>query len=166
MLTSRAIATLLFFGGWNAPLHLTFVPGGRLVPSSRLRASCSFICGCGPTLPRLRYDRFDGLRLEGSLTGGNAQSRRHGSRRGVHGLGKSMASRNGSTTPAAIADREFRSRLAHVSQAGDEEYPSKKKQHSPRFHGLHELAGRYADAKSGASGASFARALPCQCDPP
>ena len=57
MLTVSCIATLLFFGGWNAPLHLTFIPGvGWFV----IKVACFmfFYMWLRATLPRLRYDRL------------------------------------------------------------------------------------------------------------
>src|ERR1700678_3806755 len=57
MLTVSCIATLLFFGGWNAPLHLTFVPG---VAWFVIKVACFmfFYMWLRATLPRLRYDRL------------------------------------------------------------------------------------------------------------
>ncbi|MFZ0574558.1 MAG: NADH-quinone oxidoreductase subunit NuoH [Candidatus Cybelea sp.] len=57
MLTVSCIATLLFFGGWNAPLHLTFIPG---VAWFVIKVACFmfFYMWLRATLPRLRYDRL------------------------------------------------------------------------------------------------------------
>jgi len=57
MLTVSCIATLLFFGGWNAPLGLTMVPG---VIWFVLKVGCFmfFYMWLRATLPRLRYDRL------------------------------------------------------------------------------------------------------------
>jgi NADH-quinone oxidoreductase subunit H len=57
MLTVSCIATLLFFGGWNAPLGLTMVPG---VVWFVLKVLCFmfFYIWIRATLPRLRYDRL------------------------------------------------------------------------------------------------------------
>src|SRR6202046_2354153 len=57
MWTVSCIATLLFFGGWNAPLGLTVVPG---VVWFILKVACFmfFYIWLRATLPRLRYDRL------------------------------------------------------------------------------------------------------------
>jgi NADH-quinone oxidoreductase subunit H len=57
MLTVSCIATLLFFGGWNAPLGLTVVPG---VVWFVIKVACFmfFYIWLRATLPRLRYDRL------------------------------------------------------------------------------------------------------------
>ncbi len=57
MLTVSCIATLLFFGGWNAPFGLTMVPG---VVWFVLKVLCFmfFYIWIRATLPRLRYDRL------------------------------------------------------------------------------------------------------------
>jgi NADH-quinone oxidoreductase subunit H len=57
MLTVSCIATLLFFGGWNAPFGLTIVPG---VVWFVLKVLCFmfFYIWIRATLPRLRYDRL------------------------------------------------------------------------------------------------------------
>jgi NADH-quinone oxidoreductase subunit H len=57
MLTVSCVATLLFFGGWNAPLGLTMVPG---VVWFALKVLCFmfFYIWLRATLPRLRYDRL------------------------------------------------------------------------------------------------------------
>jgi NADH-quinone oxidoreductase subunit H len=57
MLTVSCIATLLFFGGWNAPLGLTAIPG---VVWFVLKVACFmfFYMWLRATLPRLRYDRL------------------------------------------------------------------------------------------------------------
>jgi NADH:ubiquinone oxidoreductase subunit H len=47
MLTVSCIATLLFFGGWNAPFGLGPVPiPGIVWFIIKVAASCSSICGC------------------------------------------------------------------------------------------------------------------------
>ena len=57
MLTVSCIATLLFLGGWNAPLHLTFVPG--VVWFVLKVAAFMFVyIWLRATLPRFRYDRL------------------------------------------------------------------------------------------------------------
>ncbi|HVS45963.1 MAG TPA: NADH-quinone oxidoreductase subunit NuoH [Verrucomicrobiae bacterium] len=57
MLTVSCIATLLFMGGWNAPFHLTFVPG--VVWFVLKVAAFMFVyIWLRATLPRLRYDRL------------------------------------------------------------------------------------------------------------
>ncbi|MGB8520210.1 MAG: NADH-quinone oxidoreductase subunit NuoH [Candidatus Tumulicola sp.] len=57
MLTVSCIATLLFFGGWNAPFGLTAVPG---VVWFVVKVACFmfFYMWLRATLPRLRYDRL------------------------------------------------------------------------------------------------------------
>jgi NADH-quinone oxidoreductase subunit H len=57
MLTVSCIATLLFFGGWNAPFGLTIVPG---VVWFILKVAffMFFYMWLRATLPRLRYDRL------------------------------------------------------------------------------------------------------------
>ena len=57
MLTVSCIATLLFFGGWNAPFGLTMVPG---VVWFIVKVGCFmfFYMWLRATLPRLRYDRL------------------------------------------------------------------------------------------------------------
>ena len=57
MITVSCIATLLFFGGWNAPFGLTIVPG--LVWFVLKAALFIFMyIWLRTTLPRLRYDRL------------------------------------------------------------------------------------------------------------
>src|SRR5579863_6103575 len=57
MLTVSCIATLLFFGGWNAAFGLTAVPG---VVWFVVKVACFmfFYMWLRATLPRLRYDRL------------------------------------------------------------------------------------------------------------
>ncbi|MGB8964156.1 MAG: NADH-quinone oxidoreductase subunit NuoH [Candidatus Cybelea sp.] len=57
MLTISCIATLLFFGGWNAPFGLTMIPG---VAWFVVKVLCFmfFYMWLRATLPRLRYDRL------------------------------------------------------------------------------------------------------------
>lgn len=57
MLTVSCIATLLFFGGWNAPFGLAAVPGivWFLI---KVAAFMFFYIWLRATLPRLRYDRL------------------------------------------------------------------------------------------------------------
>jgi NADH-quinone oxidoreductase subunit H len=57
MLTVSCIATLLFFGGWNAPFGLTAVPGivWFLI---KVASFMFFYIWLRATLPRLRYDRL------------------------------------------------------------------------------------------------------------
>lgn len=57
MLTVSCIATLLFFGGWNAPFGLTMIPG---VVWFILKVSffMFFYMWLRATLPRFRYDRL------------------------------------------------------------------------------------------------------------
>jgi NADH-quinone oxidoreductase subunit H len=57
MITVACIATLLFLGGWNAPLGLTFVPG---IVWFVLKAGLFIFMyiWLRTTLPRLRYDRL------------------------------------------------------------------------------------------------------------
>ena len=57
MITVACIATLLFLGGWNAPLGLTFVPG---IIWFVLKAGLFIFMyiWLRTTLPRLRYDRL------------------------------------------------------------------------------------------------------------
>lgn len=57
MLTVSCLATLLFFGGWNAPFGWTAIPGiGWFV----IKVACFmfFYMWLRATLPRLRYDRL------------------------------------------------------------------------------------------------------------
>lgn len=57
MLTVSCIATLLFFGGWNAPFGLTAIPG---LAWFVIKVACFmfFYMWLRATLPRLRYDRL------------------------------------------------------------------------------------------------------------
>ncbi|GAC1392726.1 MAG: NADH-quinone oxidoreductase subunit NuoH [Vulcanimicrobiaceae bacterium] len=57
MLTVSCIATLLFFGGWNAPFGLTVVPG-LLWFILKVCAFLFFYIWLRSTLPRFRYDRL------------------------------------------------------------------------------------------------------------
>ncbi len=57
MLTVSCIATLLFLGGWNAPLHLTFIPG---IVWFLLKVGLFMFVyiWLRSTFPRFRYDRL------------------------------------------------------------------------------------------------------------
>lgn len=57
MLTVSCLATLLFFGGWNAPFGLTIVPG-IVWFVIKVGAFMFFYMWLRATLPRLRYDRL------------------------------------------------------------------------------------------------------------
>ena len=57
MLTVSCIATLLFFGGWNAPFGLTVVPGVVWFVI-KVGLFLFFYMWLRATLPRLRYDRL------------------------------------------------------------------------------------------------------------
>lgn len=57
MLTVSCIATLLFFGGWNAPFGLAFVPGVVWFVL-KVALFMFFYIWLRATLPRLRYDRL------------------------------------------------------------------------------------------------------------
>jgi NADH-quinone oxidoreductase subunit H len=57
MLTVSCIATILFFGGWNAPLGLTVVPG-IVWFVIKVALFMFFYIWLRATLPRLRYDRL------------------------------------------------------------------------------------------------------------
>lgn len=57
MLTVSCIATLLFFGGWNAPFGLTVVPG-IVWFVVKVALFMFFYMWLRATLPRLRYDRL------------------------------------------------------------------------------------------------------------
>ncbi|MDQ6932357.1 MAG: NADH-quinone oxidoreductase subunit NuoH [Candidatus Eremiobacteraeota bacterium] len=57
MLTVSCIATLLFLGGWNAPLGLTFIPG-LIWFLLKVGFFLFFYIWLRSTLPRLRYDRL------------------------------------------------------------------------------------------------------------
>jgi NADH-quinone oxidoreductase subunit H len=57
MLTVSCIATLLFFGGWNAPFGLTVVPG-IVWFVMKVALFMFFYIWLRATLPRLRYDRL------------------------------------------------------------------------------------------------------------
>jgi NADH-quinone oxidoreductase subunit H len=57
MLTVSCIATLLFFGGWNAPFGLTIVPGVVWFVI-KVGLFLFFYMWLRATLPRLRYDRL------------------------------------------------------------------------------------------------------------
>ncbi|HEY5257914.1 MAG TPA: NADH-quinone oxidoreductase subunit NuoH [Candidatus Baltobacteraceae bacterium] len=57
MLTVSCIATLLFMGGWNAPFHLTFVPG-VIWFVLKVAAFMFVYMWLRATLPRFRYDRL------------------------------------------------------------------------------------------------------------
>ncbi|HLX26804.1 MAG TPA: NADH-quinone oxidoreductase subunit NuoH [Candidatus Cybelea sp.] len=57
MLTVSCVATLLFFGGWNAPFGWAVIPGiGWFV--IKVAAFMFFYMWLRATLPRLRYDRL------------------------------------------------------------------------------------------------------------
>ncbi|HEV3089894.1 MAG TPA: NADH-quinone oxidoreductase subunit NuoH [Candidatus Cybelea sp.] len=60
MLTVSCLATLLFFGGWNAPFGWTFIPS---VAWFVIKVACFmfFYMWLRATLPRLRYDRLMAL---------------------------------------------------------------------------------------------------------
>jgi NADH-quinone oxidoreductase subunit H len=57
MLTVSCIATLLFLGGWNAPFHLTFIPGivWFLIKVGFFMFMYIWLRS---TFPRFRYDRL------------------------------------------------------------------------------------------------------------
>ncbi|MBV8118051.1 MAG: NADH-quinone oxidoreductase subunit NuoH [Candidatus Eremiobacteraeota bacterium] len=57
MLTVSCIATLLFFGGWNAPFGLTMIPGVVWFVV-KVAAFMFLYIWLRATLPRLRYDRL------------------------------------------------------------------------------------------------------------
>jgi NADH-quinone oxidoreductase subunit H len=57
MLTVSCIATLLFFGGWNAPFGLTMIPG-LVWFLLKVGAFLFFYIWLRSTLPRFRYDRL------------------------------------------------------------------------------------------------------------
>ena len=57
MLTVSCVATLLFFGGWNAPFGLTVVPG-LVWFLLKVGAFLFFYIWLRSTLPRFRYDRL------------------------------------------------------------------------------------------------------------
>ncbi|MBV8067622.1 MAG: NADH-quinone oxidoreductase subunit NuoH [Candidatus Eremiobacteraeota bacterium] len=57
MLTVSCIATLLFFGGWNAPFGWTFIPGIAWFVI-KVASFMFFYMWLRATLPRLRYDRL------------------------------------------------------------------------------------------------------------
>lgn len=57
MLTVSCVATLLFFGGWNAPFGLTMVPG-LVWFLLKVGAFLFFYIWLRSTLPRFRYDRL------------------------------------------------------------------------------------------------------------
>ena len=57
MLTVSCIATLLFFGGWNAPFGLTMIPG-LIWFLLKAGAFLFFYIWLRSTLPRFRYDRL------------------------------------------------------------------------------------------------------------
>jgi NADH-quinone oxidoreductase subunit H len=57
MITVSCIATLLFFGGWNAPFGLTMVPG-IVWFLMKVAGFMFFYIWLRATLPRLRYDRL------------------------------------------------------------------------------------------------------------
>ncbi|MFN2527872.1 MAG: NADH-quinone oxidoreductase subunit NuoH [Candidatus Baltobacteraceae bacterium] len=57
MLTVSCIATLLFFGGWNAPFGLTFIPG-LVWFLLKVSLFIFFYIWLRATLPRFRYDRL------------------------------------------------------------------------------------------------------------
>ena len=82
MLTVSCIATLLFFGGWNAPFGLTIVPGVVWFVA-KVAVFMFFYMWLRATLPRLRYDRLMAFGWKVLLAAGDAQSRRDGDRRGV-----------------------------------------------------------------------------------
>ena len=86
----------------------------------------------------------DGLRLEGAVAGGDAQPGRHRRRRGGTGMRRRISARTCSTSGDRARLRDHVP--LHVRKQPTIEYPSIKKQHAPRFHGLHELR-RYADGK-------------------
>lgn len=57
MLTVSCLATLLFFGGWNAPFGLTVIPGIAWFVI-KVAFFMFFYMWLRATLPRLRYDRL------------------------------------------------------------------------------------------------------------
>src|SRR5690349_15093036 len=57
MLTVSCIATLLFFGGWNAPFGWTFIPSVAWFVI-KVASFMFFYMWLRATLPRLRYDRL------------------------------------------------------------------------------------------------------------
>jgi NADH-quinone oxidoreductase subunit H len=57
MLTVSCIATLLFFGGWNAPFGLTIIPG-LVWFLLKVGVFIFFYIWLRATLPRFRYDRL------------------------------------------------------------------------------------------------------------
>ena len=86
MLTVSCIATLLFLGGWNAPFGLAHLPIPGIVwfiiKVALLHVLLYVAARDAAALP-LRSP--DGVRLEGALTSGHAQSRHHRHHRGLQG---------------------------------------------------------------------------------
>ena len=144
MITVSCLATLLFLGGWNGPFGL---------PSYGLLGLLWFVLKAGfflffyiwlrSTLPRFRYDRLMNFGWKVLLP---------------------VATLNLIFTAVAVALcvainhrknlfnvgailRGFSTTFSYMfKKKPTVEYPSVRKQHAPRFHGLHELR-RYADGK-------------------
>ena len=142
MLTVSCIATLLFFGGWNAPFGLTMVPG-IVWFLLKVGAFMFFYMWLRATLPRLRYDRlmaFGWKVLLPVATLNLVVTAIVVALQGIIECAKICSTSARSSKGFAITFQfMFRKRPTI-------EYPTIKKQHAPRFHGLHELR-RYDDGK-------------------
>ena len=146
MITVSCIATLLFLGGWNAPFGLTIVPGIVWFLHQGRRCSMFFYIWLRATLPRLRYDRLMAFGWKVLLPVATLNLVVTAVVVAVRGL---MRWRN--EEPLSTSARSLRRPFDHLSascfaRSRRSSIRRSKKQHAPRFHGLHELR-RYADGK-------------------
>ncbi len=140
MITVSCLATLLFLGGWNPLFGLSFDPGLDLVRREGGAVSVHVhLAAHDAAAPALRS--LDGLRVEGAAAGGDGQlDCDGGDRRGGGVVRKNLFN------VRALA-MGFATTLQYAFRKKPTiEYPTIKKQHAPRFHGLHELR-RYDDGK-------------------
>ncbi len=145
MLTVSCLATLLFFGGWNAPFGWTAIPGiGWFVIKVGVLHVLLYVDPSDAAAPALRSAH--GLRLEGVAARGHAQSGRDGDRGRVQRMKAPVSTRKQLLNVGAILRGLSITFGFMFRRRPTIQYPSVKKQHAPRFHGLHELR-RYSDGK-------------------